>query len=322
MGLFDIFKKKPAPAPTRPRPLPRPAQQRPDPKGKNNYVVITLDSCRYDSFMEAKPELIAKPYGGLEKIEKRYSYASWTAPSHYNLLMGLLPHTSPPNVYASEYYKEDFVRYNQRLGAKSIEFASLVPSLWLPTFLKTKMGYQTHAMVSLPVLNSLTPVNRDFDSFELMDHHNDMQKMLDKMEAGKIFSDERPSFVMMNVGETHYPYSLPGDDPNDLPRISGVHGVFKKLDQHVDEEGQLKKEAAPEFFRQDQMEYLYGQQVRAVKYLNDKVFPRLFDLVPENTWLVVTADHGELFGEAGYFGHGPIMHDKVHEVPYIEGKIR
>jgi len=45
-------------------------------------------------------------------------------------------------------------------------------------------------------------------------------------------------------------------------------------------------------------------------------------MVPKNTHIVVTADHGELFGELGYFGHGPIMHDKVFEVPYLEGKIR
>jgi len=27
-------------------------------------------------------------------------------------------------------------------------------------------------------------------------------------------------------------------------------------------------------------------------------------------------------GELGYFGHGPIMHEKCFEVPYLEGKIR
>ena len=35
-----------------------------------------------------------------------------------------------------------------------------------------------------------------------------------------------------------------------------------------------------------------------------------------------TADHGELFGEAGYFGHGPIMHEKCFEVPFLEGKLK
>ena len=49
---------------------------------------------------------------------------------------------------------------------------------------------------------------------------------------------------------------------------------------------------------------------------------RLFDIVPAGTYVTVTADHGELFGEDGFFGHGPIQHDKVYEVPFLEGKIR
>jgi glucan phosphoethanolaminetransferase (alkaline phosphatase superfamily) len=52
------------------------------------------------------------------------------------------------------------------------------------------------------------------------------------------------------------------------------------------------------------------------------VILELFDLVPANTYITVTSDHGELFGEEGYFGHGPINHAKVYEVPFVEGKIR
>ena len=51
----------------------------------------------------------------------------------------------------------------------------------------------------------------------------------------------------------------------------------------------------------------------------DGVFARLFDRLPVNTWVIVTSDHGELFGEARFFGHGPVMHEKVLEVPFIEG---
>src|SRR5437762_12462133 len=137
------------------------------PAGKNNYIVIIFDSCRYDSFIKARPKTIRK----LGRVECRVSYASWTAPSHYNLLTGLLPHTSPEHVYASEYYKEDFFNYNKRLGAKGIEFGGMVPSLWLPTFLRNTLGYTTHARVSLPVLNPKTGINRDFDSFQLMEKH-------------------------------------------------------------------------------------------------------------------------------------------------------
>jgi arylsulfatase A-like enzyme len=52
------------------------------------------------------------------------------------------------------------------------------------------------------------------------------------------------------------------------------------------------------------------------------VVEELFDLVPDNTYITITADHGELFGEDGYFGHGPILHEKVLEVPFVEGKLR
>mgnify|MGYP000503011707 CR=1 FL=1 len=47
---------------------------------------------------------------------------------------------------------------------------------------------------------------------------------------------------------------------------------------------------------------------------------RLIERCPENTWFMIMSDHGELFGEDGYFGHGPIMHEKVFEVPFVEGK--
>jgi len=292
-------------------PAPQPLPQR---QPLNNYVIVILDSCRYDTLMAAAPRTLSQ----LGSIERRWSYASWTAPSHYNLLMGLLPHSSPQHVYASEYYKSDFLKYNERLGTEQLAFKSFVPHLFLPTLLKQKLGYRTHALVSLPVLNPVTPINRDFDTFTLMPKHNDMAAMLDRMT----FSPDQPSFYLLNVGETHYPYALPSEAENDWPRIHGVHGVFKHLDDLV-VGGKLVEDpnAAPQFFDQDKLDQLRARQLHAVQYL-DNVFVRLFDLVPPNTYITVTADHGELFGEEGYFGHGPINHEKVYEVPFVEGKIR
>ncbi len=277
----------------------------------NNYILIIFDSCRYDSFIRGRPKVIRQ----LGKVEKRWSYASWTAPSHFNLLMGLLPHQSPKNVFASEYYKKDFFKYNERLGANDIEFKSLVPRLYFPLFLRDKMGYRTHARVSLPVLNPRTILNQGFDTFRLMSKHNDMRAMLKEMT----FPEDRPSFYLLNVGETHYPYALPDEPPEDWPRISGVHGVFKHLDDHV-VGGKLKK-TKQKFFDDKKMKELQRRQIGAVKYL-DRVIEELFDMVPKNTYITITADHGELFGEEGYFGHGPIQHEKVLEVPFVEGKLR
>lgn len=278
---------------------------------RNNYVLIVFDSCRYDSFMRARPRNIMK----LGKVEKRWSYASWTSPSHYNLLIGLMPHTSPRHVYASEYYKKDFLKFNERLGCSDFEFKSLVPKMFLPTFLRDSMGYRTNAMVSLPVLNPKTLLNTGFDTYKLMEKHNDMRAMVQQMK----FSEAQPNFFLLNVGETHYPYALPDEPQDQWPRISGVHGVFKHLDDEV-VGGKLlvRKE---KFFNNQKLKELRQRQVAAVQYL-DGVVEELFDTLPKNTYVTITADHGELFGEDGYFGHGPIFHEKVWQVPFVEGKLR
>jgi arylsulfatase A-like enzyme len=143
-----------------------------------------------------------------------------------------------------------------------------------------------------------------------------MAAMLERLS----FDAERPSFYLLNVGETHYPFALPSEDPAAWPRISGVHGVFKHLDAQM-VGGRLVDGEPPAEFDQTQLDRLRARQIDAVRYL-DGVFERLFDLLPAHTYVTVTSDHGELFGEHGYFGHGPIQHDKVYEVPLLEGQLR
>ncbi|HEV2723669.1 MAG TPA: sulfatase-like hydrolase/transferase [Thermoleophilaceae bacterium] len=279
------------------------------PAGARNLVVVILDSLRWDSWKASPPRSVSAALGD---AERRFSYATWTAPSHLNLLMGLLPHTSPAHVYASEYYKQDFLRYSERLGVADMEFKRLLPSIFLPTYLRHALGYRTHARVSMPVLNKFTVINRDFESYELMPSHNDMAAMVEEVH----FDQARPSFWLLNVGETHYPYARPGEDTSDLPHISGVHGVFKKLDQIRADGGD-----AAEFFDQARLRELHERQIAVLEYL-DGVLERLLAKLPRDTWLIVTSDHGELFGEEGYFGHGPIAHEKVLEVPFVEGLVR
>jgi membrane-anchored protein YejM (alkaline phosphatase superfamily) len=148
-----------------------------------------------------------------------------------------------------------------------------------------------------------------------MDRHNDMRAMLREIR----FDNDQPCFYLLNVGETHYPYALPDEPPEQWPRISGVHGVFKHLDDHV-VGGKLRR-GRTRIFNAAKLLELKQRQVAAVKYL-DTVIEELFDLLPRNTYVTITSDHGELFGEDGYFGHGPIQHEKVLEVPFVEGKLR
>ena len=298
-------------APIVPSVVPQPVITRPrPPEGASNHIIVILDSCRFDSFVEATPKFIPK----LGPIERRYTYATWTAPSHYNLLIGLLPHPSPQQVYASEYYRDDFLKFQERLRFE-LDFGKMVPGLWLPSYLRDHKGYHTGMMVSMPVLNPATPINRGFDTYQLMKAHNDLRPMVDALR----FYEDRPSFYVLNTGETHYPYATPDEHENDWPRIHGVNGVFKHMDDHL-RAGKLVKDA-DRWFDEKKMEELRQRQVAAVRWV-DRVFEELYDRVPENTWITVTGDHGDLFGEVGYFGHGPINHEKVIEVPFVEGRLR
>jgi len=281
----------------------RPPRPRP-PAGARSLVVVVLDSLRHDVALEATtPTLDA-----LGVVERRFSYATWTAPSHYNLLTGLLPHLSPSRVYASDLYREDYRRYGARLAVPSIDFEALLPGLWLPSYLHDAVGYSTHALVSMPVLNPATGVNRGFDSYELMDSHHDLPGMIDRLRV----DHASPSFWMLNVGETHYPYTFAGDDASRWPRISGVHGVVKRLED--------PEVPTIDWFTPAEMDELRARQVAALEFCDGQL-ALLFDRLPADCWVIVTADHGELFGEDDYFGHGPINHPKVNEVPFVEGLV-
>lgn len=298
MSLLSRFRRQIKPERSRP----------PAPKDACNYVLLILDSCRYDSMMSAELKNITK----LGSIEKRYSYATWTAPSHYNLLMGLLPHPSPPNIFASTYYKQDFVRFQDRLNLPELSFKTMLPHMWLPHHLQN-VGYYTKALVSLPVLNPHTPLAVGFDSYELLDNHNDLMGMISKMS----FHKDRPTFYLLNTGETHYPYA-PIDEPeNQWPRIHGAHGVFKQLSSGTP----IHQSEQPQFFNHDRLKQLHQRQIRVLSWV-DRALESLFDIVPPKTFITITSDHGELFGENNYFGHGPINHEKVLEVPFVEGRLR
>jgi hypothetical protein len=230
--------------------------------------------------------------------------------------MGLMPHKSPRKVFASEVYKKDLMQWRERIRTKKLSFKNFVPYLNLPKVLK-ELGYRTIGMVSLPVLNPFTTFSTYFDEYKLMEKHNDFQGMLQELD----FNTSQPSFYFLNLGETHYPYALPGEDPTKFPRLHGVHGVFKHLDDLLRHRGdKVARERRPKFFDKKTLRALKEKQKLCIEYI-DGLMDDLFNRCPKNTWVIITSDHGELFGEDDFFGHGPIFHRKVFEIPFLEGKL-
>ena len=271
-----------------------------------NFIYIIMDRCRFDSYVRAKTPNMDRIGDG----EQRYSYASWTAPSHHSIFMGQVAHKSPSRVLASEVYKKEFAKWVDRLDVPDLSFKSFVPELSLAKVLGGH-GFRTTGRVSMPVLNPFTGFKRFFDDYKLMPDHNDFAGMVEQIE----FSDSQPCYHFMNLGETHYPYMLKDEN---LPRISGVHGVVKGMDEAILRTGDVPDEE-DQFFSQEDMASLHDQQVRCVEYVDD-LLGDLIAKAPKDTHFIVTSDHGECFGEGDYFGHGPVMHEKVFEIPFIEGR--
>ncbi|MDI1286537.1 MAG: hypothetical protein PSV46_19275 [Reyranella sp.] len=277
----------------------------------NNIVWLVFDSARYDAFVAARTPSIDR----IGPTARRFSYASWTAPSHYAFLMGLPPHANEPRVLAADAHRRELALWQCRIGdelGRAVSFADFVPSLSLPAFLRA-LGYRAEAYVSLPVLNPHTLIAQHFDKFELMPVYNDLAAIV-----GRLSFSEQPSFYFVNIGETHYPYALPNENAEDLPRIPGVHGVWRGLDDFLRHPGAAIEGFDSGRFDIERLRPLWQKQVGCIEYL-DGVVGDLIAKAPPNTWFIVTADHGELFGEGGYFGHGPFIHPKVFEVFFVEG---
>lgn len=57
----------------------------------------------------------------------------------------------------------------------------------------------------------------------------------------------------------------------------------------------------------------FAHQVEAAEFLDSRL-PRLFSTLPQDTIVILCGDHGDCFGEDGYWGHG-FNHPAVLEVP-------
>jgi hypothetical protein len=220
--------------------------------------------------------------------------------------MGMTPHQNPRGVFASEIYKNDYLQWSTRLGVSGVTLAEFVPQFSLPSFLKAK-GYRTHARISMPIINRATLLSTHFDSYKLMPRHDDFGAIIDEI----FFSTDYPTFYFLNLGEAHYPYMIPKEE---MPPMKGDGGVLK----HQGDPPPPGVGIAEYYFDMGHMKLFRERQIAAVERV-DHLMGRLFEKCPTGTSIIITSDHGELFGEEGYFGHGPVFHPKVFEVPFLEG---
>src|SRR5262249_53185379 len=120
----------------------------------------------------------------------------------------------------------------------------------------------------------------------------------------------RPAFVFMNILDAHEPYvAPPGYDrlfPGRLDHAGNVNRDY--LTTH-----QLPSPAV--------LAHCVSQYDGELRYMDDQLAAIFAELRREGRWenamVIVTADHGELFGEHGLLGHGALPWDALVHVPLI-----
>lgn len=312
-----------APRATAPAPGPRP-----------HVLLVVLDTLRVDRVgvygqRRLTPQLDAFAEHALIYTQA-YSTAPWTLPTHASLFTGQYPS------------QHDVSWGHFGLGESPDTLAEIF----------SRQGYATRALSNNCLLSPDNGYDRGFDSFLELSYHPKLMRWRFALRCGlpkalaawaglhadagydqgaaltnwmidrhvkTISASERPTFTFINYYEPHDPYLPPArfrearltpeqqaatdayvQSRDDLvTRGCGVHGAVS------DEELEL-------------LEALYDAEVA----YQDERFGELVSMFRDaalwdNTWIIVTADHGELFGEHGRAYHSAGTHPQLLHVPLL-----
>ncbi|HEY7944321.1 MAG TPA: sulfatase-like hydrolase/transferase [Casimicrobiaceae bacterium] len=252
-------------------------------------LFVTLDSCRYDAFTEAKtPNLSA-----IGPLVRAQSPSHFTFASHAAFFMGFTP--GDPlrrEPYANPKYGKIFRMEGG--GDRGV----VAPYLTLKgrnivDGLKNQ-GYRTIGTGAVGWFNPEHATGRvlsaDFDVFaynpgvNLKRQLKWIEDMLAQLEPGV------PPFVFLNLSETHVPYWHDG-----APWDRAYNPCVP-------------------FGRNNDAAEARRRQVACIEYCDTALAP-LLDRFADGT-VIVCSDHGDCWGEDGLWAHG-VSHARTLEVPLL-----
>jgi arylsulfatase A-like enzyme len=130
-------------------------------------------------------------------------------------------------------------------------------------------------------------------------------------------STDRPYFLFMDFLEAHQPTRPPRQYvyeylPDDVP--------VERMNEIIDD-NHIRLTVTDEEGHEDRRRVLAGLYDATIKYLDDQIrsFYQTLERVgdAEETVFVVLADHGDLFGEWGLWGHQGRIHNRLCHVPLV-----
>ncbi|WP_137286147.1 sulfatase [Halorussus salinisoli] len=132
-----------------------------------------------------------------------------------------------------------------------------------------------------------------------------------------------PFFLYAHIGNPHHPYCPPRrtrDRFRDSLPVSMDEAIDLSLDVYGGSERIRRLNAngsqlTPEQW--DAIETLYDTEITYADDCVREIVNHVREHDDGNTIFVITADHGELFGEYGLVGHNLVLHDALTHVPLV-----
>jgi arylsulfatase A-like enzyme len=322
------------------RPLPSP--------DRPNVILIVLDTVGADHLglygydRPTSPTLDELAGRGI-RFERAQATASWTLPSHASVFTGRWPH----ELSASWFNPLDstFPTIAEVLGARGYATAGFIANTWYcgadSGLARGFTEYRDYTFPRLTALKTSVLVDRpaegvlaiegfleDWLDFDLLGPAVDGFWRLFKVdrkettEVHREFFDwlsrrrqpERPFFAFLNFFEAHHPYQLP---PKAIHRFGARPRTTREATLIRDWRRVIQQGPSPR-----QVDFVRDAYDDCVADLDEGLGQLIDELdrrrILERSWVIITADHGESFGEQpGVYWHGTSLYQSQVRVPLV-----
>jgi len=267
-----------------------------------DVVLVSIDTLRADHLGSYGYERPTSPFiDDLATAGLRWDHARspspWTLPSHVTMLSGVLPH--------HHLAVEDDIGIDPDLPLLAESLAT--------------QGFATGGFISTLFVSRKYGFERGFDHFDdggietskqnlagevtATDVVDGALKWLRRREAGE------PAFLFLHFYDTHYAYDPPAPYDTLFDRAPTADDPTYKKYHHY-----LKHPLSDE-----QLAHQEAQYDEAIRYVDtelERLHAAMATAGRDATW-VITADHGEEFGERGSWGHAHTLYPEQLRVPLV-----
>lgn len=313
------------------------------PTGKPNVLWLVMDTTRADHLSAYGYDKPTSPV--LEQVaadgalfEEAHAESSWTIPGHFVMVTGRFDaarekllddeFTTAAEVFRDAGYETGAVLGNMSIGRGSGFEQGFDDTVDGPV----RIFYHT-AFEKIPVIKILMALGVAPGDAILRTLHRKTFLQNEAVRADRINADaidwldgrdpDRPFFLFINYMDPHDAYDPPAEFREkfaaDADPELGFVRYIRDLGGTISS-NQFVRDVAPEFdqAKWDEMLTLYDAEIA---YLDDEIGKLLAELnergLGEDTIVIITSDHGELFGEHGLANHFKALTREETHVPLL-----